>query len=276
MSLTNNVYLSKCGESEKTQVVFNDLLSDGEYWLISSTTVDYYIWYGTTDPAVAGKTGIQVVLGISADTTAANTVTALNNSEIFISYKSTTATIQVWCKKPGPGNAAAGSGTANVTVTEPNTGVAVDPSNGPEQGELGIDYVYFISGKLQAPMKSKNLKRHLVGRTSFRVPLGKIQYGAALQKCAVLEVGDPDTPNELSLTNIIRFLNDANTISGSYILYLFIYSPMLGGKYHPFIDNNNVPQIYMRCTVDGAKWKFSAKDLFYSGNITLDECWIGN
>lgn len=36
----------------------------GKYWLLSSTTVDYYVWYdisdGSVDPAVSGRTGIEV------------------------------------------------------------------------------------------------------------------------------------------------------------------------------------------------------------------------
>jgi flagellar hook protein FlgE len=59
-------------------------ISNGEYFTISSPTVDYYVWYDTdgaaTDPTVSGKTGIEVT--ITPDTTAAEvaarTATAIN------------------------------------------------------------------------------------------------------------------------------------------------------------------------------------------------------
>jgi len=59
-------------------------ISNGDYFTISSPTVDYYVWYDTdgtaTDPNVSGKTGIEVT--ITPDTTAAEvatrTATAIN------------------------------------------------------------------------------------------------------------------------------------------------------------------------------------------------------
>ena len=91
-----------------------------------------------------------------------------------------------------------------------------------------------------------------------------------------MKTGDATTPDELSHTSVKRFLNDANTIGGSYILYAFVYDPLGSQDLYPFLDNDNVPRIYYRCTVDGSKWELDAKKRYYKGNITLDECWLGN
>jgi flagellar hook-associated protein 3 len=59
-------------------------LSGGEYFNISSSTTDYYVWYdidnGSTDPGVAGRTGIEVDIstGDTADQVAAATQSAID------------------------------------------------------------------------------------------------------------------------------------------------------------------------------------------------------
>jgi hypothetical protein len=49
------------------------------YWYLSDTTTDYYVWYnvsaGGTDPAVGGKTGIEVAITTGATDTAVATAT---------------------------------------------------------------------------------------------------------------------------------------------------------------------------------------------------------
>ncbi len=89
-------------------------LEPGDHFLLSSTTTDYYVWYsigGTgSDPAVAGRTGIQVNInfGDSASTVATATAAAIDAQADFIS---------------------SALGTA-VTVTNATAGPTTDISNG--------------------------------------------------------------------------------------------------------------------------------------------------
>jgi hypothetical protein len=72
-------------------------------WLLSSTTTDYYVWYnvggGGVDPAVVGRTGIEVslVAGSSASAVASATAAVLNgyNSGTVFSTAVTGSTITV-------------------------------------------------------------------------------------------------------------------------------------------------------------------------------------
>lgn len=74
-----------------------------KYWLQSTTTTDYYIWYnvggGGVDPAIVGKTGIEVslVAGSSASAVASATAAVLNayNSGTVFSTAVTGATLTV-------------------------------------------------------------------------------------------------------------------------------------------------------------------------------------
>jgi phage tail sheath gpL-like len=62
---------------------------NNKYWLLSSPTTDYYIWYnvnsGGTDPTIAGKTGIEVAVATDADadTVAAATQVAIDAEDDF-------------------------------------------------------------------------------------------------------------------------------------------------------------------------------------------------
>lgn len=59
-------------------------LSGGEYFNISSSTTDYYVWYnidgGSSDPAISGRTGIEVNIstGDTAEAVAAATQSAID------------------------------------------------------------------------------------------------------------------------------------------------------------------------------------------------------
>lgn len=59
----------------------------GDHFLVSSTTVDYYVWYNTgadSDPAVAGRTGIEVAIlvGDTAAQVATKTVAEINSDNV--------------------------------------------------------------------------------------------------------------------------------------------------------------------------------------------------
>lgn len=59
----------------------------GDHFLVSSTTVDYYVWYNTgasSDPAVAGRTGIEVsiLVGDTAAQVATKTVAEINSDNV--------------------------------------------------------------------------------------------------------------------------------------------------------------------------------------------------
>jgi len=69
----DNIYKFILGAQQTVEVTaIAGTTLGGKYWFISSTDVDYYVWYNTgasVDPAIAGRTGIQVAV------TTANTAT---------------------------------------------------------------------------------------------------------------------------------------------------------------------------------------------------------
>jgi len=86
----------------------------GTWFSLNSPSKDFYVWYnvdgGSTNPAVAGKTGIEVDIsaGDTAASVAAKTAAALND----VSYFTATAT------------------GANLTITNTYTGATADAANG--------------------------------------------------------------------------------------------------------------------------------------------------
>jgi len=99
-----NAPTSHAAVSEVTSIrCFAESTLDGsDYFYISKTDTDYYVWFdidsGGTDPAVTGRTGIEV--DISADDTAATIATALQTalnaiSGITATVSSETVTVTI-------------------------------------------------------------------------------------------------------------------------------------------------------------------------------------
>ena len=110
-------------------VCFDTLAGTGlsaDYFLVSSLTTDFYVWYNTgasVDPAVAGKTGIEVAI-LSADTAvqvATKTAAAINltsaTNKIHAKAKTDEAKVLVEVKGQGAPLSVAAAGTSLFTVT---------------------------------------------------------------------------------------------------------------------------------------------------------------
>lgn len=99
-------------------------LAGGEFFLLSSTTVQYYVWFKVggvgTDPALPGRTGIEVDLssGCSASDMASAVATALNavGSGVVFAATATGPTVSVTFLVPGHVTDPV-DGTAGVIVT---------------------------------------------------------------------------------------------------------------------------------------------------------------
>jgi hypothetical protein len=122
---------------------------NNKYFYISSPTVNYYVWYdvsgGGTDPAIGGKTGIQVAINSddSEYTVASATANALIGTGIFtagISVASVTAT----CVALGNTTNAADVNTTFVITTTQEGGTTYLISGG--------DYFTFSSGNGSADL----------------------------------------------------------------------------------------------------------------------------
>jgi hypothetical protein len=74
---------AKLQEITKATCISGNLITTGDYWLINAAanTTEYYVWYdvngGGGDPALVGKTGIQVAINSSDTATQVATATAL-------------------------------------------------------------------------------------------------------------------------------------------------------------------------------------------------------
>ncbi len=100
----------------------------GKYFILSSTAVNYYVWFNvagaaSTDPAVGGKTGIQVNInpGDSGAVITAKIANTLNAGAIFTADTTTGLITNVVF---GAAATASGAGTSGFTVTTPTAGHA--------------------------------------------------------------------------------------------------------------------------------------------------------
>jgi hypothetical protein len=107
------------------------------YFLISSTTTNYYVWFNVggagTDPAIGGRTGIQVAIAVNSSATVVATALAaaltavagvftatsspLNSTYFLIS--STTVNYYVWLNVAGAGIDPALAGKTGIAVAVP-------------------------------------------------------------------------------------------------------------------------------------------------------------
>jgi flagellar hook protein FlgE len=152
--------------AEETTVMCNDAgsLAGGEYFTLSSTTTDYYVWYdidgGSVDPAVAGRTGIEVDIasGDTAQLVAMKTAQAIDAAGDFGAVESNT-TVTVTNATAGDTTNAADSDTGFIiatdtngmdTVTAGNETVTVDGSVMTVRIEDGVTTQQQIADALQS------------------------------------------------------------------------------------------------------------------------------
>jgi hypothetical protein len=104
-------------------------ISAGEYFTLSSVSDDYYVWFTLdglgSDPALAGKTGLQVNLtsGDSADDVATAVASVLNSTGVFSATTTGSGGLSIANLLNGVATDA-GTGTAGVGVTVDAQGTA--------------------------------------------------------------------------------------------------------------------------------------------------------
>ncbi len=106
-------------DAEETDIVCEadvDSSLNNKFFYISSPTVDYYVWFNVgaagTDPAISGRTGVEVAIAVDAANTEVATAAqvALNALAAFTVAAPTVATLTVvnvatgLCNKPTNGN----------------------------------------------------------------------------------------------------------------------------------------------------------------------------
>jgi len=83
----NNTYKFILGTQQTVQATaIAGATLGGTYWLVSSTDTDYYVWYNTgasVDPAISGRTGIEVAITI-ADTATQVAIATYNKLVTYI------------------------------------------------------------------------------------------------------------------------------------------------------------------------------------------------
>ncbi len=117
--------VSTCNLGSRTPAQLAD-----RYFLISSPTVDYYVWFnldsGGSDPAIAGKTAIPVAIttGNSVATMATATAAAIDALAAFVSTSGGTSTVTITNAVSGVAtDIALGTLTTGVTVTVTTQGI---------------------------------------------------------------------------------------------------------------------------------------------------------
>lgn len=117
-----------------TQTGVTPPITTGQYFLLNSSTTQYYVWYnvdgGGGDPGVAGRTGIQVNIatGDSGTSIATATAAAIDaRAELVATSSTATVTITDTNNAPVTNASNFNVGSATITTTQ-NGGVsAVDP-----------------------------------------------------------------------------------------------------------------------------------------------------
>ncbi|MEO0075038.1 MAG: hypothetical protein ABIK31_02885 [candidate division WOR-3 bacterium] len=126
-NLLSFVTYTTTGSQEVTQITTiadTSVSLQNRYWFLSSLTTDYYVWYnvggGGTDPNIAGRTGIEVIIpaGSSASSVASLTIAAIGsvlesgNPAFLTSLSGSTITVTAYAAGDIP---AAGDPTAGNT-----------------------------------------------------------------------------------------------------------------------------------------------------------------
>lgn len=113
------------------------VLTGGEHFLVSSTTVDYYVWYNTgadADPSIAGRTGIEVDVsgGVGNANVAAQTITAMEAvavssvQEFFVASSDSDTCVCIEVNEVGAPLTASADGDTGWTVETQVEGIGGD------------------------------------------------------------------------------------------------------------------------------------------------------
>lgn len=137
------MYLS-WGKRNTTCVTPTGAAGVSDHFLISSLLTDYYVWYDTTgadpDPAVAGRTGLQV--DVSADNTVSGIITAttavLETSEFWVTTSSDGLSMKIENKNVGAPLSVSADGDTTWTIATDIAGVGGDLGK-TEDVEVAID-----------------------------------------------------------------------------------------------------------------------------------------
>lgn len=121
-------------------------ITGGEHFLISSSTTDYYVWFdlndGSVDPAVAGRTAIEVdITATDSDTIGAALKPALEASEFYGDYTSADECFCVESKEVGAPKTAWADGDTGWTFDQQRNGIG--GSLGATEG--GVEVTFEIS-----------------------------------------------------------------------------------------------------------------------------------
>lgn len=142
---------ARWGKENKVKVTPVTGLSGGEYFEISSTDTDYYVWFTVNasgaDPEVAGRTGIQVDLDASYTVAQANDeiIDALDTTGNFFYVEEDSAQTYVCISNLdiGAANAAAGAGDSGFTVATEVAGFSLDLGETAEGVEIATEATLF-------------------------------------------------------------------------------------------------------------------------------------
>jgi len=145
------------------------------YFLIASTLTEYYVWYdvadGSVDPAVSGKTGIEVniISGETATTVATNTATAI---AAITGFGATSSGNIVTVTNDTGGNVIPPElGTATgFSMSTQDAGVVVDEEHDKVLISLINDASYFFKDECHRVLKAQSLTEYYDG------PGGQILY----------------------------------------------------------------------------------------------------
>ena len=241
---------------------------DGKYFCLDAPDgSQYYVWFdeddGSVDPAITGRTGIEV--DYSANDTAATIGDALqvaiDGNGDFTATDNNGGIVTVshtMCYTTG-------------TATHISYVLLEEADYDDTDGWIGIRCNGIGDSALQ-----KNTSKHIAGHSSYRIVTGSFIQGMTLEGVFIFNTGTTESSEYYNAVKefLLRHMALGTSTEYKYPLYLHVYNPALGNQRIKWMDNSEAMQFYCRVYVKGFNFEISTDSLYWEGSIQLEEAWL--
>jgi len=238
---------------------------EGTYFLLDAPDGSlYYVWFDEdadpTDPAIAGRTGVEIDYSANdtGTTIAGKIETAIHAlGDFTASSAAAVATINY--------SMSFSSGTSPVTMA-----LLEDADYDDALGWVGFKCDAINDAALQ-----KNTAKHLASHGSYRIVTGSFIQSQTLDGVYMFNTGTTESSEYYNAVKefLLRHMALGTSTEYKYPLYLHIYNPALGNQRIKWMDDDETMQYYCRVFVKGFNFSISTDTLYYEGKIKLEEAW---
>lgn len=239
---------------------------NGTYFLLDAPDgSQYYVWFdeddGSDDPAINGRTGIEV--DYSANDSAADIGDALQ------------AAIDA------EGDFSAADNDAGVVIISYT--MWYDEGNCPcsfshlhdadydhADGWIGLR----MEGLNDAAAQDNKIVKN-ASHESYRVVTGKFTQSMVLNGVFILNTNGSESSEYYNAIKefLLRHMAFGSSSEYMYPVYLHIYNPALQNQRIQWMDNAETMQNYCKVGVTGFNFAVTCEEYYFYGKISLEECW---